>query len=213
MPIDFGNTNQRMYSCFVCAKTFRNFEEFKSHIFEKHEEGREYLVCPVKYCGCPARDLRYHFRTKHPSLKIPENIQLRATVMYDTKTPGKRRKVPNFKEGYIISEKNGKKVHYRSGYELEVYNTLEKIGEVLAYECEPFGIHYFYKGKRRQYFPDLKVVYSDGRVEIWEVKPANQTATDQNTAKFAAAEQYCKLRGWNFDVITEQRIQQLKKKT
>jgi len=207
------DNNQRKFCCFVCAEIFNTYPEMRDHIIEGHEEGREYLVCPLKHCGCPVRDLRLHFRTKHPSVKCPQNGQLRATVMYDTKNPNKKRKLPNFKEGYIISEKNnGKQLHYRSGYELEVYESLEKIGDVLRYEVEPFSVEYFFRAKKKQYFPDLLVEYSDGAIEIWEIKPANQCKLMQNQSKWNAAKHHCQLRGWSFQVISEDDIMNLKKK-
>ena len=52
----------------------------------------------------------------------------------------------------------------------------------------------------------------DGHIEIWEVKPASQTSSPKNEAKFAAAEAYCQVRGWKFVVITEVGINKLEKK-
>ena len=214
MMMNFQDNNKRHFQCFICGLVFKMYDEMKKHIFEKHEESREYIVCPVKHCGAPVRDLRFHFRTRHPACKCPKTGQMRATVMYDVKAPGKRRKIPTFKEGYIVSKKNnGEKMHYRSGYEKEVYDCLERIGDVIAYKVEPFSVPYYHKGKMRQYFPDLLIQYSDGSVEMWEVKPSNQTAASQNQAKFKAAELYCTQRGWRWDIITEQRIEQLKKKS
>jgi rubredoxin len=207
----FPDNKERKYQCFVCGVVFNNYNEMKDHVIEVHEEGREYLVCPVKFCGAPVRDLRFHFRNKHPACKCPEDRQLRATIMYDIKGPNKRKKLPNFENGFHVSTKTGKKMHFRSGYERDVYECLDKLGDVLRYEVEPFSVPYFYKGKKKQYFPDLLVEFSSGAIEIWEIKPSNQTVLEQNKAKWEAAKYYCKLRGWVFEPITEQRISQLKK--
>lgn len=209
--LPFPDNNQKLFCCFVCARIFKQYKEMQDHIIESHEQGREYLICPVKHCGAAVRDLRFHFRNKHKSCKCPENIQLRATVLYDIKIPGKRRKLPNFKEGYIISAKNnGKKMHYRSSWEEQVYESLEKMGDVIAYDVEPFSIPYYFKGKRHRYFPDLKVTYTNGIVEIWEIKPQTQITNERNQAKFKSAEYFCHQRGWKLEIITEQRIQKLK---
>lgn len=209
--IEFPDSNKRLYSCFVCGVTFEEYKDMASHVIETHEESREYLICPVKHCGAPVRDLVFHFRNRHPSCKCPKNCQLRATIMYDIKNPKKRKKLPTFKSGYVESKKNNKNMHYRSSYEEQVYNCLENMGEVLSYDVEPFGIPYYYKGKSHKYYPDLKIQMNDGSVVIWEIKPSVQTATKQNSSKFKAAEYFCQLRGWKFEVITEQRIQQLKR--
>jgi hypothetical protein len=49
----------------------------------------------------------------------------------------------------------------------------------------------------------------DGHKEIWEVKPSNQTDLELNKNKWRAAEDACKVRGWKFEVFTEQRIDRL----
>lgn len=210
----FGsNESIRRYTCFVCGSVHDEYQEMQEHIKEKHEQGREYLICPVKYCSKCIRDMRSHFRSSHPALQIPKNCQMRPTVLYDFSSKTKR-KIPTFKEGYIISEKNhGKTMHYRSNYEKEVYESLEVLGEVIRYDVEPFPIEYHFRGKQRNYFPDLIVEFIDGSKEIWEVKPANQQGLPMNKAKWKSAEHYCRIRGWKFEVINETKIAQLKKKT
>jgi hypothetical protein len=208
----FPDGNKRLYQCFVCGEVFKSYPEMSNHVIENHEEGREYIICPVKHCANPVRDMRFHFKTKHPALKCPQNCQLRAIVMYDIQG-SKRKKLPNFKEGFIISEKNnGKKMHYRSGWEEAVYNCLEKLGDVLSYEVEPFPIPYYHRGKSHRYFPDLRVHYANGAVEVWEIKPRVQKVLPQNSAKFKAATHFCQTRGWTFEIITENEIASLKKK-
>lgn len=205
----FPDNNKRQYCCFVCAKLFKEHKEFQEHVIKEHEEGREYLVCPVPYCKCVVRDLRLHYKNKHKCYPLP-TCQLRATVFYDNKTPGKRKKVPNFKEGFHESKKCGKKMHYRSNYELEVYQCLEQMGNVLKYDVEPFSIPYCFRGKNKRYFPDLIVEFCDGTACVWEIKPKNQKGMEQNQAKWAAAKYFCELRGWNFEVLTEEDINRLK---
>jgi hypothetical protein len=58
----------------------------------------------------------------------------------------------------------------------------------------------------------MYVTFVDEHVEVWEVKPSNQTAIRKNKDKWFYAEEACKVRGWGFEVVTEQRIEQLKKK-
>ena len=41
---------KRKYSCFVCGKEHSDFEAFSAHITETHEEGREYILCPLGRC-------------------------------------------------------------------------------------------------------------------------------------------------------------------
>jgi hypothetical protein len=193
------------------------FEDFKNHIIEKHEEGRDYIVCPLARCRTPVRDLVSHFKAKHPTEKMPIGVQLKATVWRDPKKPRGKGKfketVKKFKSGSIISNKmNGKVINYRSGYEREVCGYLELLPEVVAYDVETIKIPYWFQGKRYKYIPDFQIVMTNGGIEIWEVKPATQTTWPKNEAKWKAAEEYCRIRGWKFMVLTEVGMGKLKHK-
>ena len=210
---DAGIRGKRKWQCFVCGKQYKNFETYKEHIIDKHEEGREFIICPT--CGAPVRDVRAHFRAKHPKRTIPKNCQMKVTVWQDFSPSGVKRKSkkPNFREGFFISNKmNGAELHYRSGYECDVYECLEVDLDVHAYYVEPFKIPYYYKGKWHKYIPDLRVNYIDETVDIWEIKPANQTQYEKNKAKWAAMNEYATKHGWRFTVITEVGIGKLKSK-
>lgn len=206
----------RSYICFVCGLKHKDFEEYKSHIINSHEEGREFVICPLGRCGAPVRDLRLHWKAKHPSEKeMPKTGQMKAMIWKDqnTKTGKMTKRKPKFREGYLISTKNGgKEMHYRSGMECDVYEYLEAIPEVLGYEVEPFKVQYSFEGEVHEYNPDLKVSFDDGRIEIWEIKPSNQTHLPRNNAKWTACNQYCQTRGFNFMVLTEVGIGKLKQK-
>lgn len=205
---------KRRYQCFVCGKNYELYEEYSSHIKDAHEQGQDYVICPLQRCGAPVRDLRLHFKTKHPNEKgAPKVGQMRATVWRDVnrKTGEITKQTPKFREGYFMSAKNGKEMHYRSGYEVEVYECLECIPEVIKYDVEPFKVDYIFEGERHEYNPDLSIYFVDGHVEIWEIKPASQTALPKNQAKWSACQHFCEARGWQFMVMTEVGIGKLKK--
>lgn len=205
----------KRWQCFVCGKEFLEYEPFKQHIIESHDEGREYIICPLQRCMAPIRDLKIHFKVKHPHDKIPKGQQMRPIIWKDHGKKGKlKTKKPGFRNGDFVSIKNGKDIHYRSGYECEVYECLEIIPEVVAFDGEPIknGIQYFFKGETHHYYPDISIKFADGHIEIWEIKPATQTSLPVNEAKWAAANEYCNARGWEFIVITEVGIGKLKKK-
>ena len=202
--------DKRQYQCFICSQVQTDYQAFRKHITENHEEGREFLICPLLHCQAPVRDLRLHFKNKHPHNSLPPGIQLRASVWYDVRSP-KRKKVPTFKSGTHIS-KTGKICNYRSGYELDVYKCLDTDESVRVYDAEPFPVSYFWMGEEKNYWPDIKVTFEDGHVEIWEVKPQNQLNLKQNKVKWDACKYFCDVRGWNFKVICEQDINKMKKK-
>lgn len=209
----FPKNDKRQYSCFVCGVAFDEFLAFNNHIIENHDEGREYVKCPLQRCGACVRDLRQHFKAKHKTEKIPQQGQMRATIWkdQDKKTGKVSQKKTKFREGYMYSVKNGKEMHYRSGMECEVYECLEAMQEVIGYEVEPFKLNYSFNGKTHEYNPDLQIFFSDGRIEIWEVKPSNQTSLPKNNAKWTSCQYFCETRGYNFMVLTEVGLQKLKK--
>jgi len=217
MALPFEKDNSRKYQCFVCGQSHSDFEKFKEHIKERHEQGREYVICPLEHCGAPVRDLKLHFRAKHPHTSMPKVSQVKAMIMKDVLPSGKvKTRKPTFREGYVISNKNGgREMHYRSGMECEIYECLESIPEVIRYDVEPFkdGIPYISPNDAQQhkYFPDLSIQFADGHIEVWEIKPASQTDLEINRAKWESANKFCEARGWDFIVITEVGLGKLRK--
>jgi hypothetical protein len=215
MPLPFDDDkNKRRYQCFVCGLQFSEFTDYNNHIVEKHEEGREYLRCPLEHCQAAVRDLRAHFKCKHPRIPMPEKGMTKAVVWKDFNAKGTRAKTqkPKFREGWYESTKMGKSMHYRSGYEAKVYEYLDADNEVLTFEVEPFEIEYVHKGRSHKYVPDVIVRFINGKTELWEIKPANQTLLEKNEDKWHAAKRACDTRGWEFVVITEVGIDRLKAK-
>lgn len=221
MALLFEDTGSktRQWQCFVCGKNFSEYEEYKSHIVETHEVGREYISCPT--CEAPVRDIKMHFKAKHPQRAMPVGVQMKVAVWKDFKRTkdGKKSvttRKPTFRTGDVISQKNnGALIHYRSGMEEEFLGLLEQDKDVVAFSAEPFKVPYFFSGEWHNYIPDLKVQYIDGSIEIWEVKPATQTDTEiyeQNGAKWAAMNNHAMNHGWEFTVQTEVGLGKLKAK-
>lgn len=118
-------------------------------------------------------------------------------------------------------------IMYRSGWELKVFRFLDKQDGILEWGSEETIITYVspLDNKKHRYFPDCYVKFrtKDGQIKemLWEIKPYKQSQepamqpkiTKQyvsevmtygiNQAKWMAAEEYCKKRGWEFKVITE----------
>lgn len=206
----FGDANARKYSCFCCSMQFAEYEEFKNHILENHEEGREYVLCPLGHCKAPVRDVKLHLKVKHPHFDIKNFVgQNKAIVWKDFSKSGQKTRKPKFKTGSYESLKTGKVLKYRSGLEEKVYKILDKHDDVVSFYSEPFQIDYIHKGQAHKYTPDLIVNFIDGTKQLWEIKPANQTDLEMNKNKWYAAKEACKIRGWAFEVYTEQKINKL----
>jgi hypothetical protein len=203
----------RKWQCFVCGRNYEDFQTYKEHIFQTHEEGREYVRCPD--CTAPVRDLVTHYKAKHPKRVMPKGVQTRVAVWHDFKSGSEKKKTtrkPTFRTGSFTSKKSGCDLPYRSGLECEFYELLEADNDVASFFPEPFKVPYYFQGQWHDYIPDIRINYIDGSTEIWEVKPANQTAYDQNRAKWASMNDHALNHGWGFVVQTEVGLGKLKAK-
>ena len=210
--LPFNNNNDRKFCCFCCAMMFTTYEEYKNHILEKHEEGRDYVLCPLSFCKAPVRDQKAHAAAKHPGIPLKYTGMTKAIIWKDFSGGKKKTRKPKFREGFYESTKMHKKFHYRSSWEATMYELLDSWNEVISYDCEPIKIKYIHKGQCRDYIPDLIIKFKSGKTQIAEIKPSNQTLLEINKDKWSAAESACKLRGMEFFVYTEQEIQKLKQK-
>lgn len=117
---------------------------------------------------------------------------------------------------------------YRSGWELKLMVYLDKHPNVLQWGSEELVIPYRspIDGKVHRYFTDfiVKQINKEGKTEtiVIEVKPKKQTIEPTkknskskryiqevmtwgvNSAKWLAAEAYCRDRGWKFQLMTEE---------
>lgn len=201
---------KQKFVCFVCGIHKESMKDFQDHIIESHEEGSDYIICPLERCKMPVRCVKSHYKTKHPGEKIPEKGMLKATIWRDVSSKGIKKQKPKFRQGWYESTKMKKSFFYRSGYENIVFQCLDELHCVNSYDVEPFEIPYIHQGKAHKYTPDIIVSYVDGRKEIIEIKPASQTLMQKNQDKWYACQEACKARGWDFVVITEQGINKLK---
>lgn len=135
----------------------------------------------------------------------------------------------NFKQGLFVPthpEKyvgNVNKIWYRSSYELQTFEFLDRNPNVKRWASEEIHIDYFdiVSQKMRKYYPDIWVEYvtADGEVkqEIIEIKPRSQVRKpnsrhkhyasealtfETNKCKWAAAEDWCKYHSRNSNEIT-----------
>ena len=92
----------RIWQCFVCGEKFEEYGEYAQHITQEHAEGRDFLICPVDTCCAPVRDMRAHFKAKHPNRPMPKNCQMKTTVWRDFSANGKKKtsKPVKFNEGW-----------------------------------------------------------------------------------------------------------------
>ena len=119
---------------------------------------------------------------------------------------------------------------YRSGWELRLMSYCDKHPNILKWSSEEVVIPYKspIDGRYHRYFPDflIKTINKDGSKEtiLVEVKPEYQTKPPQkqkkvtkkylnevktwgiNEAKWKAANEYCKDRGWKFVIMTEKEL-------
>jgi hypothetical protein len=114
----------------------------------------------------------------------------------------------------------------RSSWETRFASWCDKNPSVIKWSSEETIIPYRCPTDNRihRYFVDFKITLSNGKTYLVEVKPAKQTVPPQfpgkrtqryltesltfikNQAKWEAAKNYCKDRGWEFKIITEHEL-------
>lgn len=120
--------------------------------------------------------------------------------------------------------------YFRSSWELAFMRMCDQHPNILKWANESVKIPYLnpLTNKWSNYVPDFMIQYIDknggAHVELIEIKPSNQTtlenartaknkaATIVNSAKWAAAQEWCHRKGIRFKVINEDQIFHTNKK-
>lgn len=133
---------------------------------------------------------------------------------------------PKFPEKYRGNPTN---IVFRSSYELKCMEFFDLSPNVMWWQSEERSIAYRSPETNtiRRYFPDFIVCMKDktGKINVHmiEVKPFSQTQPPKkktmspkyikevmrygvNSAKWKAAQHYCKEKGWEFTILTENEI-------
>lgn len=101
---------------------------------------------------------------------------------------------------------------YRSLWERKVMLYCDRSDAVIWWGSETVDIPYYdpTTHKWRTYYPDFYITYvgRQGKpiTKILEIKPASQRSWKINKAKWKAAKEWCRERGWEFQVLTEKEI-------
>lgn len=114
-----------------------------------------------------------------------------------------------YRSGKYFSTKAGNDVEYRSLYEYAFYKGMDTDSSVIKYIVEPMKIPYTdNSGLRRNYIPDVLVLYSDGRLELCEIKPSSAKKAINVQLKARAAVVFLKENKINakYRFITEKEI-------
>ena len=135
----------------------------------------------------------------------------------------KRKFIPIFPEKYTGDPTN---IIMRSSWETRFASWCDKNPSVLKWSSEETIIPYKCPTDNRihRYFVDFKITVTTGRTYLVEVKPKTQTQPPiypgkrtqrylqeslsfmKNQAKWEAASEFAKDRGWEFKIITEHEL-------
>lgn len=135
----------------------------------------------------------------------------------------KRKYIPIFPEKYAGDPSN---IIMRSSWETRFASWCDKNPSVLKWSSEETIIPYKCPTDNRihRYFVDFKITVTTGKTYLVEVKPKTQTqppiypgkrtqrylqeslAFMKNQAKWEAASEFAKDRGWEFKIITEHEL-------
>lgn len=108
--------------------------------------------------------------------------------------------------GTYMSTMTGLTCKYRSGWELKFMEFLDQSTIVKTWGYESLKIPYVSNkktGKLRTYYPDFRVEYYDGSVQIVEIKPSKRLKQVTVQKKIAAAKDWCSAHSAAFVIISE----------
>lgn len=109
-----------------------------------------------------------------------------------------------FKSGYFTSTKSGRKMFYRSSYELAALEKLDKDANVKDFKTEPFSIVYTgLDGFEHRYHPDIIVELNDGTQKLIEIKPLSLKDKQENVLKEKVGRDFCEKNSLSFEIWTE----------
>jgi hypothetical protein len=132
--------------------------------------------------------------------------------MTTVKKRRKKKRKSRYQRGEYTSSKTAQVCKYRSGWEEKMMQYLDSHPDVVTWTYEQTIIEYISNirtKKIRKYYPDFCVNYSDGRVEIIEVKPKRKLDQATVKKKMTAALSWCAERGMTYRIITEDVLKEL----
>ncbi len=172
----------------------------KNHTEESKEKLRE-----AKRLNHLVGEKNGMFGKRHSDVSRNRMSEVRTLRMVDGSI--KPRGNNNHMSGHFTSEKTGLVCRYRSSWELATMEYLDRDDNVSSWNYECLRIPYYYENNKRWYVPDFFVEFSDGRKEIWEIKPKQFIDADANKLKSEAAQKFCLENGIsNYYVLTREEL-------
>lgn len=99
-------------------------------------------------------------------------------------------------------------LHVRSTYEKKACELFDSNSDVVTYSHENVRIPYIgLDDQEHTYIIDFEVLWSNGLVELIEIKPSYQVNYDINVLKFQAAKLYAEEHNATFTIMTESELQ------
>lgn len=107
--------------------------------------------------------------------------------------------------GHYPSLKLGRMVAFESLIERDFVYLLDYEPEVEHFMEQPLTIRYIHEDKPRRYTADFQVL-CNGRIFLFECKPASRVDEPVNQMKFEAARAWCQEQGWVFRIVTDAQL-------
>ncbi|MDQ1146593.1 hypothetical protein QE429_003420 [Bacillus sp. SORGH_AS 510] len=148
------------------------------------------LQQPIVQSKKPLKDLPLERFEHRESIQIIEEV-------------GVNQKQKAVEQGYpkkIKFTKANRERLCRSPLEELVFKELENDSRVISFDIEPIKIPYLFKGKHRNYIPDVLIEYRGGKRVLMEIKLSGDIQAPMNQAKFRAAKEYAKEHGMTFTI-------------
>jgi hypothetical protein len=160
---------------------------------EHHAEETKVRMREAKQLNLPVGEKNGMFGKNHSEESRNKMSETRTMKMIDgsLKSYGKN----NHRCGDHESTKTGRRHRYRSSWEHATMQHLDSSIDIISWNYECIRVPYYYENNKRWYVPDFLVEYTDGRKEIWEIKPEAFVASRACQLKSEAAVKFCETEG------------------
>jgi len=195
----------------VAYLAFQSRRVATTHLGEAHQIVHQRKV--ARWKNYKKKALSEKFQDLLASVIWPSEVALLASA--DIEGLQRKRNVSFSGEGnagVFHSSKMNRAVEYESELEFDFFQWLEQLDEVVFYQEQPFRIPYDYESKTYVYYPDVLLVFKDGKGVVVEIKPIFKMALHINLNKWAGLKKFCADKGLGL-LVTDGRytIQQIQR--
>jgi hypothetical protein len=170
----------------------RRYNDNVLEVNVKEDEMTDEVVAKVNRHYASAADWRIVGTTEVTGIVFPDQGELRSRKVVKRSNARPTGKYPSWKMGRMLQ--------WESRNELNAFLLLDCDPEVTRFNEQPCEITYVLDGVARRHYPDI-LVETNGRKELWEVKPESKAAEPEVATRSALLIRSLPIWGYTYRVV------------